>query len=63
MTLTIAMAILLLVASVPYWLPRAVVALRMHIFTRINGYEGIPIPGKLVDASRFKRSTNDETQR
>jgi len=59
MTLTIAMAILLLVASVPYWLPRAVVALRMHIFTRINGDEGIPIPGKLVDASRFKQVYSD----
>ena len=59
MTLTIAMAILLLVASVPYWLPRAVVALRMHIFTRINGDEGIPIPGKLVEASRFKQVYSD----
>ena len=44
----------LLVASLPFWFPAAVVALRMRIFTGINGDEGIPIPGRLVDASRFK---------
>jgi hypothetical protein len=59
MTLTIALPILLLAASVPYWLPRAVVALRMRIFTRINGDEGIPIPGELVDASHFKQVYSD----
>ena len=42
------------VISVPYWLPRSVIALRMRIFTGINGEEGIPIPGALVDASHFK---------
>jgi hypothetical protein len=47
------MAGTVLVASLPAWLPRAIVALRMRIFTRINGDEGIPIPGELVDASRF----------
>src|SRR5215831_4272215 len=46
---------LLLVASLPYWLPSAVLALRVRIFTRINGDEGLPIPGRLVDASRFKQ--------
>lgn len=59
MTLTIALPILLLAASIPYWLPRAVVALRMRIFTRINGDEGIPIPGELVDASHFKQVYSD----
>lgn len=59
MTLTIALPILLLAASVPYWLPRAVVALRMRIFTRINGEEGIQIPGELVDASHFKQVYSD----
>jgi hypothetical protein len=34
-------------------LPHAVVALRMRIFTWINGDEGIPVPGPLVDADRF----------
>jgi hypothetical protein len=48
-------ASLLFVASLPYWLPAAIVALRMRIFTRINGEEGIPIPGKLVDAAHFKQ--------
>jgi hypothetical protein len=45
----------LLLVSLPYWLPAAIVALRMRIFTRINGEEGIPIPGKLIDAAHFKQ--------
>jgi hypothetical protein len=40
-------------ASLPYWLPRLVVALRMWLFARINGPEGIPVPGDLVDADGF----------
>jgi hypothetical protein len=43
----------LVLASLPSWLPRTIVALRMRIFTRINGDEGVAIPGPLVDASRF----------
>ena len=46
---------LVALASLPYWLPSALVALRVHIFTGINGEEGIAIPGELVDASRFKQ--------
>src|SRR5262249_59575545 len=44
----------LVVASLPYWLPGLIVRLRMWIFTRINGAEGIAIPGELVSAERFK---------
>jgi hypothetical protein len=40
-------------ASLPYWLPRLVVAVRMWLFARINGAEGIPVPGDLVDMSQF----------
>ena len=43
----------LLLASLPYWLPRLVVALRMWLFARINGPDGIAVPGDLVDASDF----------
>ncbi|MGH3658191.1 MAG: hypothetical protein ACRDUA_16170, partial [Micromonosporaceae bacterium] len=39
--------------SLPYWLPRLVVALRMWLFARINGAEGIAVPGDLVDVSQF----------
>jgi hypothetical protein len=39
--------------SLPYWLPRLVVALRMWLFARINGPQGITVPGDLVDASQF----------
>ncbi|HET8680386.1 MAG TPA: cytochrome P450 [Micromonosporaceae bacterium] len=49
----LALIALLVVASLPYWLPRAVVRLRMWIFARVNGAEGIPVPGELVDVSRF----------
>src|SRR5262245_50690592 len=44
----------LLLASLPYWVPAAVIALRMRIFTRVNGEEGLGIPGPIVDASLFK---------
>ncbi len=43
-----------LVAATPFWLPRAVLALRMRIFTRVNGREGISIPGPQVDATWFR---------
>src|SRR5437660_1765863 len=36
------------------WLPQAVVALRMQIFARVNGEEGIPIPGPLVDEDHLR---------
>src|SRR5215510_10070275 len=45
----------LFVASLPYWIPAAVIALRMRIFTRVNGEEGLGIPGEVVDASLFKQ--------
>ncbi|MFC6084870.1 cytochrome P450 [Sphaerisporangium aureirubrum] len=38
--------------TLPHWLPPAVIALRMRLFARINGTEGIAIPGDL-DVSRF----------
>jgi Cytochrome P450 len=46
-------AIGLFIASLPYWIPNAVIALRMRIFTRVNGEEGLGIPGDVVDASLF----------
>jgi hypothetical protein len=49
------MLVLVFMATLPYWLPSVVLALRMRIFARINGDEGIPIPGAIVDASRLKQ--------
>jgi Cytochrome P450 len=46
---------LLLAGSLPFWLPRVIVALRMRVFTRINGDEGIAIPGPLIGSRRFKQ--------
>ncbi len=43
----------IVVAGILMWLPGAIVALRMRIFTRVNGDEGIAIPGALFDASHF----------
>jgi hypothetical protein len=51
--LAIALAAVLLVVSLPYWLPRVVVAVRMWLFARINGTEAVEVPGDLVDVSRF----------
>lgn len=47
------LAALIAVVALPYWLPRSVVALRTWLFARINGAEGLAIPGDLVDTSRF----------
>ncbi len=44
-----------IVVSLPHWLPTTILALRARIFTRINGEEGIAIPGKIVDAAHFKQ--------
>lgn len=40
--------------STPYWLPRSVVALRMKLFARVNGEEGISIPGPGIGPDRFQ---------
>ncbi len=55
MTLIATAAALLFAASLPYWLPAAVLSLRMRIFIWINGPEGLSISGKLVDAAHFKQ--------
>jgi hypothetical protein len=49
------LAVIVVLASVPYWLPALVVALRTRLFVAINGQEGLPIPGDLVPPSEFKR--------
>ncbi|WP_202124974.1 cytochrome P450 [Actinomadura physcomitrii] len=50
----VTVAVAAVLASLPSWLPRAVVALRVAIFARVNGEEGVPIPGDLVGADRFR---------
>ncbi|HWO09914.1 MAG TPA: hypothetical protein VNN80_10560, partial [Polyangiaceae bacterium] len=42
--------------SLPFWLPHAVVALRLRVFALVNGPEGIPVPGKSVDITRFRET-------
>lgn len=42
------------VAGVPWWLPGRIVALRTRLFARINGDDGITVPGELVAADRFE---------
>jgi hypothetical protein len=44
-----------LAGSLPYWLPGAVVALRVRIFAAVNGAEGIPVPGPEVPVEEFRR--------
>jgi hypothetical protein len=48
----IALPILAFVVSLPYWLPKAVVALRMWIFARVNGDEGLVLG---ADGEAFRR--------
>jgi hypothetical protein len=40
--------------SAPYWLPKAVVALRVRAFARVNGPEGVVVPGGAVGPDRFE---------
>jgi len=40
--------------TLPRWLPRTVVRLRERVFARVNGAEGIPVPGPLVGAEHFE---------
>lgn len=47
-------AALAVLASLPWWLPGRVVALRGRVFARINGDEGIPVPGDLVGVGLFR---------
>ena len=46
---------LILIGSVPYWLPGAVVALRVRIFALVNGEEGIPVPGAKIGVAQFEQ--------
>ncbi|WP_432049822.1 cytochrome P450 [Verrucosispora sp. NA02020] len=41
--------------TVPYWLPPTVVRLREWVFARVNGSEGIPVPGPTVGMDHFER--------
>lgn len=43
------------VATLPFWLPQSILVLRNHLFTRINGPEGIVVPGPQIGPSQFKR--------
>jgi hypothetical protein len=52
-TAAIIVAVVAVVATLPYWLPGRVVALRTWLFARINGAEGIPVPGPTVGVEDF----------
>jgi len=45
LTVAAVVAGIAVLVSLPYWLPRLVVGLRMRIFARVNGSEGIAVPG------------------
>jgi cytochrome P450 len=47
-------AAVVLMAGLPYWLPGAVIALRVRVFAWVNGKEGISAPGREVPAEEFK---------
>ena len=55
----VALALILAAWTLPRWLPPAVVALREWIFARVNGAEGIPVPGPLVPPEEFERVYSD----
>ncbi|RKS71825.1 cytochrome P450 [Actinomadura pelletieri DSM 43383] len=50
----VVIAALAALVSLPWWLPGRVVALRGWLFARVNGDEGIPVPGDLVGVEEFR---------
>ncbi|SFO68052.1 Cytochrome P450 [Actinomadura madurae] len=52
--LAISAAVLALLASLPWWLPGRIVALRGWVFARVNGDEGIAVPGDLIGVEHFR---------
>ncbi len=54
MLIAVLLAAAVVVASLPWWLPGRVVALRVRVFARVNGDEGIPVPGELIGVERFR---------
>jgi len=54
-TLGVVLGSAALVISLPYWLPPAVVALRVRIFARVNGANSVAVPGRLVGVERFRQ--------
>ncbi|MCI0397579.1 MAG: cytochrome P450 [Chloroflexi bacterium] len=44
-----------LILTLPYWLPSLVIRLRMWLFTKVNGEEGLQLPNDKIDATRFKQ--------
>jgi hypothetical protein len=53
--LVLAGIVLLAAGSLPRWLPTTVIRLREWLFAKVNGGEGIPVPGPLVGAEHFER--------
>ncbi|MFV2083809.1 cytochrome P450 [Micromonospora sp. LOL_021] len=51
----LAVAAAVLLWTLPRWLPPAVIGLRQWVFARVNGTEGIPVPGPLVGAENFEK--------
>ncbi|WP_163508351.1 cytochrome P450 [Fodinicola acaciae] len=53
--LLVAIAVLLLVVSLPWWLPKIVISLRVRIFARINGPDGVLVPGPEIGIEHFRQ--------
>jgi Cytochrome P450 len=50
-----AVLVVVAVLSLPFWLPRAVVGLRVWIFAKVNGDAAITVPGPQVGVDEFRR--------
>ena len=42
--------------TLPRWLPPAVIGLRQWVFARVNGTEGIAVPGPMVGSEHFEKA-------
>ncbi|NUR93206.1 MAG: cytochrome P450 [Nonomuraea sp.] len=54
MTGVLVVVAVLVAASLPWWLPARVVALRARVFALVNGQAAITVPGELIGHERFE---------
>src|SRR2546423_320721 len=53
--LAVVVVALIAVGSSPWWLPDIVIGLRVRIFARINGPDGLLVPGPQIGVEHFRQ--------
>ena len=62
-SIILVLGIFLFTIALPHWLPALVIRLRMFIFTKVNGEEGVQVPNKNLSSTEFDRLYSHEAAR